>query len=88
MYASGLHGLARNLDIDLKPLRVNVVCPRSTDTELWGPHSDMRREMVAKKALLGKAGLADKVAEAYLYLMRNTNATGAVVSSSGGSTLQ
>lgn len=33
-YASGLHGMVRNLAIDLKPVRVNLVSPGAVDTEL------------------------------------------------------
>ena len=34
-FSAGLHGMARNLAIDLKPVRVNVVSPGAVDTELW-----------------------------------------------------
>jgi hypothetical protein len=44
--------------------------------------------MVAQTALLGKVGSPDEVAEAYVYLMRNWDATGSVVSSNGGSLLK
>ena len=87
-YASALYGLTRNLAVDLKPVRVNLVSPGSTDTELWGEKRDQMREMVAKNAFLGKAGSADEVAEAYIYLMKDTNATGSMISTSGGSLVQ
>lgn len=76
--------MARNLALDLAPLRVNLVSPGSTDTGLWGPNRAQMREIVAKNALLGKAGSAEEVAEAYIYLMKETNATGSCVSSNGG----
>ena len=87
-YAAGLYGLTRNLALDLAPLRVNLVSPGSTDTELWGPNRAQMREMVAKNALLGKAGTAEEVAEAYVYLMKNTDATGSCVSTNGGALLK
>ena len=87
-YASALYGLTRNLAVDLKPSRVNLVSPGSTDTELWGEKRDQMREIVAKNAFLGKAGSAEEVAEAYIYLMKDTNTTGSMVSTSGGSLLQ
>jgi NAD(P)-dependent dehydrogenase (short-subunit alcohol dehydrogenase family) len=34
-YAAGLHGMTRNLALDLKPIRVNLVSPGAVDTELW-----------------------------------------------------
>ena len=88
--AAGLVGMVRNLALDMAPLRVNLVSPGATKTEMWGPPE--QREMVAKmygeKALLGKAGLPEEVGEAYIYLMKNSDATGSVVSSNGGSVLQ
>jgi len=87
-YAAGLYGLVRSLALDLAPLRFNLVSPGATDTELWGKNRDMIREAVKGRALLGKPGSADEVAEAYIYLMRDTNATGSRVSTSGGSLLQ
>lgn len=35
-YTSGLHGMTRNLALDLKPIRVNLVSPGPVDSELWG----------------------------------------------------
>ena len=40
--------------------------------------------MLKHWALLGKVGTPEEVAEAYVYLMRDSNATGSVVSSNGG----
>jgi len=34
-YSAGLHGMVRNLAVDLKPVRVNLVSPGPVDTELW-----------------------------------------------------
>jgi NAD(P)-dependent dehydrogenase (short-subunit alcohol dehydrogenase family) len=87
-YAAAQYGLTRNLALDLAPRRVNLVSPGSTETELWGEHREMMRDMVAKKSLLGKPGSPDEVAEAYIYLMKNTDATGSIVSSNAGSVLQ
>ncbi|KAI1781301.1 putative short chain dehydrogenase/ reductase [Hypoxylon cercidicola] len=87
-YASALHGLARNLAVDLAPLRVNVVAPGATETELWGDYRDVMREMTSKESLLGRPASPDDVAEAYIYLMKNVDATGAIVSSNGGATLK
>ena len=84
------YGLTRNLALDLKPIRANSISPGSTNTELWG--DDQRRqqlrEMVSKTALLGKPGSAEEVAEVYIYLMKDTNTTGVMISTSGGSLLQ
>lgn len=49
---------------------------------------EMIRKQVESTSLLGKAGRPEEVAEAYVYLMRDTNATGMNVSSNGGITCQ
>ncbi|KAK7958261.1 short chain dehydrogenase/ reductase [Apiospora saccharicola] len=87
-YATALHGMTRNLACDYAPRRVNCVSPGATETELWGDYAEMLRKASAEKSLLGKAGAPDEVAEAYLYLMKNTDATGSIVSSNAGSILK
>ncbi|KAI9879256.1 MAG: hypothetical protein M1830_009116 [Pleopsidium flavum] len=87
-YAAGLHGMVRNLAIDLKPIRVNLVSPGAVATELW---NDMPREEYAafEKAVAGKVptgaiGRPEDVAEAYVYAMKDGNLTGSVVNTNGG----
>ncbi|KAI6087398.1 putative short chain dehydrogenase/ reductase [Hypoxylon rubiginosum] len=87
-YATALHGLARNLAVDLAPLRVNVVAPGPTETELWGNYRDILRKAASEGSLTGRPGSPDDVAEAYIYLMKNVDATGAIVSSNGGTILK
>ncbi|KAG4443162.1 hypothetical protein IFR05_001394 [Cadophora sp. M221] len=86
--AASLIGLTRNLALDLAPIRVNLVSPGATLTEMWGENREMIGEVVGKNALLGKVGSAEEVSEAFLYLMRDSNATGSVVSTNGGSLLR
>ncbi|TVY26484.1 Short-chain dehydrogenase/reductase [Lachnellula hyalina] len=88
--AAGLVAMVRNLALDMAPLRVNLVSPGATKTEMWGPpeKQEMIAKMVGAKALLGKVGMPEEVGEAYIYLMRNSDATGSVVSSNGGAVLQ
>lgn len=89
-WAAALFGLTRTLALDLAPIRVNYVSPGPTDTEMWGEGEQRahRREMFTKTALLGKPGSAEEVAEAYIYLMKDSNNTGSCVSTSGGVLLQ
>ncbi|KAF4333254.1 short-chain dehydrogenase [Fusarium beomiforme] len=84
-YLSGLQGLTRNLALDLKPLRVNLVSPGVVDTPLHGP-AGVTDEMKAHTTL-DKVGLPEEVAEAYLYFMKDTNATGSCIDTNGGSFL-
>jgi len=88
--AAGIYGLTRALALDLAPVRVNVVSPGATETEMWGDEVKRKqmREMMEGRMLLGKVGDAEEVAEAYVYLMKNTNSTGSVVGSDGGAFLQ
>jgi NAD(P)-dependent dehydrogenase (short-subunit alcohol dehydrogenase family) len=89
-YAIALYGITRGLAVDLKPIRVNCVSPGPTVTELWGsPESrEQRAQFMAKMTLLGKVAKPEEVAEAYIYLLRNPDATGSVVASNGGITLK
>lgn len=86
-YASGLTGMTRNLALDLKPIRVNLVIPGAVDTELWGANREALIARISKTAFMGKAGTPEEAAESYIYLMRDTNATGSIVSTNGGGLL-
>ncbi|KAK8016223.1 hypothetical protein PG993_014412 [Apiospora rasikravindrae] len=89
--ANGIVALTRNLAIDLAPVRVNAVEPGFVDTELWKDLSaqdkaDMMRA-IADKVPTGVAGRVEDVAEAYLYLMKDRNATGEIVKTRSGGQL-
>lgn len=88
--AAGVLNIARGLAIDMPPVRVNVVCPGWTDTEMYpeGPAKEYFDTMSVKDTLLGKGAMPEEVAEAYIYLMKNTNATGTVITSDGGASLK
>lgn len=90
-WAASLYGTVRGLALEMAPIRVNAVSPGATATELWGPPGEARERLeatISARALLGKSGLPEEVGEAYIYLMKDTNNTGSVISSSGGSLLQ
>lgn len=89
-YMGGVVSMARNLALEMKPMRVNVVSPGLVDTEMWdASFSQEQKEgffkVLAQKHLTGRIGKPEDVAEAYIYLMRDSNATGRVVSSDSGS---
>ncbi|KAK7985131.1 Short-chain dehydrogenase/reductase fsr5 [Apiospora saccharicola] len=89
--ANGIVGLTRNLALDLAPVRVNAVEPGFVDTELWKDLSaqekaDMMRD-IASKVPTGVAGMVEDVAEAYVYLMKDRNATGEIVKTRSGGQL-
>ncbi|KAI1104028.1 NAD(P)-binding protein [Jackrogersella minutella] len=88
--AAGLTGLARNLALDLKPLRVNAVAPGPVDTGLWeatGYSAEEKARLVEgwnRELPTGQVGDVADVAEAYLYLMKDRNATGEIVKTRSG----
>jgi NAD(P)-dependent dehydrogenase (short-subunit alcohol dehydrogenase family) len=91
-FATGLQGMARALALDLKPLRVNLVSPGAVETELWNtlPSDEARQDLfkrTAERLPTGRVGQVEDVAESYLYLMRDGNVTGTMVSTNGGALL-
>jgi NAD(P)-dependent dehydrogenase (short-subunit alcohol dehydrogenase family) len=83
--------LTRSLAVELAPLRVNLVCPGLVKTELWDVMAPEAREAMYARAeqnlLVGRAGEADDLAEAYVYLMRNGFSTGQVIVVDGGASV-
>ncbi|KAI1806250.1 putative short chain dehydrogenase/ reductase [Daldinia bambusicola] len=86
-WAASLYGTTRGLALDLAPVRVNLVSPGLTDTQTGEEWARWVEEM-AKTSLLGKIGTPEEVAEAYIYLMKNTDSTGSCVSTNGGGLVQ
>lgn len=87
-YATALHGLTRGLALDLKPIRVNLVSPGAVATDLWaGLPEDVREQRFkafAEGAATGEVGQVVDVVETYLYLLKDRNVTGSIVSSNSG----
>lgn len=88
-FAAGLQGLARNLALDLAPIRANAVEPGYVDTALWNAAMTADQKEAAFAGLAarlptGRVASAEDVAEAYLYLMKDRSATGEVVKSRSG----
>ncbi|KAI1158527.1 short-chain dehydrogenase [Nemania serpens] len=92
-FGAGLKGLTRNLALDLSPIRVNAVEPGVVSTELWDASfaSVEEREAALQKMVAhiptGTPATTDEVAEAYVYFLRDSNATGEVVQTRGGAHL-
>lgn len=90
-YASGLHGMTRNLALDLKPIRVNLVSAGFLDTELWDTLDEEVKaklyDSTAERMPTGRLGQPEDIAEAYLFLMKDPSVTGTVVNSNSGSLL-
>lgn len=91
-FAAGLHGLTRNLALDLKPIRVNLVSPGVVETELWDSTFDQEAKKkqlgeIAGQLPTGRIAQPEDVAEAYLFLMKDPSVTGTVVDSNSGAFL-
>lgn len=84
---AGMEGATRALALELAPIRVNIVAPGFVETGLWGEAREKLGRAQDGMVLTQKAGQVEDVVEAYLYLMRDGNATGQVIRSESGSTL-
>ncbi|KAJ6531837.1 hypothetical protein B0H19DRAFT_1273022 [Mycena capillaripes] len=68
--------LGRALAVDLAPIRVNVVIAGRVETEMLQKVTGGNNEMFRKASLTNEVGTAEGAAEAYLFCMRSTLATG------------
>ena len=88
---SAMEGLTRALAVELAPVRVNIVSPGFVKSPLWDNMPEAEREtlyrQVAEKLPAGHVGEVDEIAQAYLYLMRQTYGTGIVLRVDGGGVL-
>jgi len=89
---SAVEGLSRGLAVDLAPIRVNCVAPGAIpETNLWSGMDEKQKaeliDYVKKRSLTGQVGLAEDVAEAYVYLVRGNFTTGQTLILDGGEML-
>ncbi|RYP76894.1 hypothetical protein DL771_001447 [Monosporascus sp. 5C6A] len=89
-FGAGITGLTRNLALDLSPVRVNAVEPGIVNTELWDTtgvspeQKEAQFRELSSKYPTGRVAAVEDVAEAYVYLMKDRNATGEVVRTRSG----
>jgi NAD(P)-dependent dehydrogenase (short-subunit alcohol dehydrogenase family) len=88
---SAMEGLTRALAVELAPIRVNIVSPGVVRTPLWSNMMEADRDalylQMAERLPVGHVGDAAEIAEAYLYLMRQSYGTGQVLVVDGGAVL-
>ncbi|RKK16313.1 hypothetical protein BFJ65_g9882 [Fusarium oxysporum f. sp. cepae] len=86
--AGGIEPMTRALCMDLKPVRVNCVTPGFVHTALFDGFPQDVRDVIfpamEKDSVAGRLGTAEELAEAYVYLMKCTFATGSIVVVDGG----
>ncbi|KAF7557005.1 hypothetical protein G7Z17_g1004 [Cylindrodendrum hubeiense] len=89
-FVSSLEGMTRSLAVELKPTRVNLICPGPVDTGLMShfyPDPETRKvalEALSERSLTGAVGKAQDVAESYLYCMKDQNLSGSIIRTDGG----
>ena len=87
-WAAGVEGVTRALAVDLRPMRVNCVCPGAVHTALFDRMPKHLLDPLVEKyvsgTLTGTIGKPEQAAEAYLYCMRDSFVDGTVVHSNGG----
>ncbi len=84
-------GLAKTVAAEIKPTRVNVVCPGVVDTGCWDymgePGKRAFLDSCASGNPLGRLGTPDDVAEAVLFLLGSDYVNGVVLDVVGGETV-
>jgi len=90
-YATGLHGMTRGLALDLKPIRVNLVSPGAVETPLWDGMDkeafEQFKKSIEMRTTTGVIARPEDVAEAYVYLLKDQNVSGSIISTNGGTLL-
>jgi NAD(P)-dependent dehydrogenase (short-subunit alcohol dehydrogenase family) len=88
---AAMEGLARALAVELAPIRVNIVSPGVVRSPLWANMSEADRNALyrqtAERLPVGHVGEVEEIADAYLYLMRQSYSTGQVLVVDGGAVL-
>ncbi|HLA59572.1 MAG TPA: SDR family oxidoreductase, partial [Puia sp.] len=86
-----VEGLVRAMAVELAPIRVNSVVPGVIETNLWNGMSEENKtalfQSMADTLLLGRAGQAEDVALAFVYLMKQLFGTGQNLVVDGGTLL-
>lgn len=89
---SAVEGLARALAVELSPLRVNVIAPGITKTELFAKFSQKEREeffaKTCEQLVIKRPAEPDEIAKAAIYLMKSTYTTGSTLFVDGGFTFR
>ncbi|MFL9925331.1 SDR family oxidoreductase [Herbaspirillum lusitanum] len=89
---AAIEGLGRGLATELAPIRVNVIAPGTTDSDLWRGRDQVMREAAFASyraaTLLGEVGEVDDIANAALFLLTNGYMTGSTLFPDGGYALR
>lgn len=88
---AGIEAVARNLAVELAPIRVNTVCAGVIDTAMldrvFGEQKTQIIEQIAAKLPVRRIGRPEEIADAVLFLMKNEFMTGTTLLVDGGDAL-
>ena len=88
---AAVEALSASLALELAPIRVNTIRPGFIDTDMWSflpdEHRDGLRQKVRETFPSRRAGRAEDIGHAALFLMTNPYVTGTVIEVSGGENL-
>jgi NAD(P)-dependent dehydrogenase (short-subunit alcohol dehydrogenase family) len=88
---AAVEALSGSLALELAPTRVNTIRPGFIDTDMWSFLPDEQRNGLKKKVAetfpSRRAGKAEDIGHAALFLMTNPYVTGTVIEVSGGENL-
>ncbi len=82
-----VEAFCRAVAVEIVPRRINVVCPGTINTPMFGPDQSKREAMLRKATsahLIERPGTADEVASAILFVIENDFVTGTTVDVDGG----
>ena len=83
-----MESLTRTLAVELAPIRVNLVRPGMTRTDVWQEFSeDVREELFRSRGAalpVGRIGEPEDIARTYVHLMEQEFATGSIFTVDGG----
>lgn len=88
---AAVEALSSSLALEIAPIRVNTIRPGYVDTDMWSFLPSEQRDGLRKKVEetfpSRRAGKAEDIAHAALFLMTNPYVTGTVIEVSGGENL-
>jgi NAD(P)-dependent dehydrogenase (short-subunit alcohol dehydrogenase family) len=88
---AGIEAVARNLAVEVAPIRVNTVCAGVIDTgmldKVFGEQRTEVVKTIAEKLPVKRIGKPEEIADAVLFLMGNGFITGATLLVDGGDAL-
>ncbi len=87
---SAVEGFVRMAANEIKPVRINAVCPGLIDTPMFAQEGEAREQYfneTTKNNLIPRPGKPEEVAPAAIFLLENQFVTGTIVDVDGGAIL-